>query len=440
MAKSRKDKKGRVLNPGEYQRKDGTYEYRFTHKKKRYSIYSSRLVESDPVPRGKKKTPALRTMVKKILRDKMNDVPYEGSLSTLNDLFNRYIEINKGLLKDNSISVYTASFKVANKYGLGDCLISKITTSQIKELYRKLFVDDHYSENTVKAVHTTLKNCFSLAQSDRLISYNPCDDLSAFLNKLTEIQGDGRREQTSLTLAQERIFLDEVKRSRSYSYLYDTIVVMINTGMRIGELAGLQIQDCDFKNKEIIIRHNLVSYYDHDQKGICHKITTPKTKKGKRTIPMMTLVEKSLLSQIERVKEYEVNPEYDDFNSFIFMTNRGQFIQSEFLNRAFKSIVSAYNKRERGDADKQHRDPIFLPHITTRTLRRTFATRLNDYDVDFKVRQMLLGHSNIQVTINTYTDVHEDQYKNKVSILEKQLKKDRLEYLHTDHQRAFARG
>ena len=54
MSENRKDSKGRVLRNNEYQKKDGRYEYRFTENGIRRSVYSWRLIESDPAPKGKK--------------------------------------------------------------------------------------------------------------------------------------------------------------------------------------------------------------------------------------------------------------------------------------------------------------------------------------------------------------------------------------------------
>ena len=98
-----KDKKGRVLRPGERQRSDGRYEYRFEDASgQTRSIYSWKLVETDKLPKGKRECVALRDQEKLIRRDIEDGVDsYYADRTPLNDYFDRHIETKKELHHKN---------------------------------------------------------------------------------------------------------------------------------------------------------------------------------------------------------------------------------------------------------------------------------------------------------------------------------------------------
>ena len=108
MSEKRRDKKGRILRSGESQRSDGRYMYRYMDVSgKRQTVYSWKLVESDVTPRGKRVEQSLREKEEEI--KKRNNVLYDGSRMTLNELFEQYINLKykiKGI-KAKTIYNYT---------------------------------------------------------------------------------------------------------------------------------------------------------------------------------------------------------------------------------------------------------------------------------------------------------------------------------------------
>ena len=77
----------------------------------------------------------------------------------------------------------------------------------------------------------------------------------------------------------------------------------------------------------------------------------------------------------------------------------------ESVNRAIKRIYTAYNEEETFIAKKEHRDPILLPHFSAHVLRHTFCTRLCENETNLKVIMDIMGHSDIQTTMNIYAEV-----------------------------------
>ena len=74
------------------------------------------------------------------------------------------------------------------------------------------------------------------------------------------------------------------------------------------------------------------------------------------------------------------------------------------LNKGLKRISENYNQKELIDAKKQKREPIILPHFTCHQLRHTFATRLCESTSNLKAIQDIMGHANIETTMDIYAE------------------------------------
>lgn len=118
---------------------------------------------------------------------------------------------------------------------------------------------------------------------------NIADNLLKELKQSHNIEAERR---SALTVAEQNLFLDFLKDEKTpYHHWYPLFEVMLNTGMRVGELTGLRWCDIDFEQNMITVDHTLV-YYNHreeaDKNGGCYFNVHPtKTRAGKRTIPML---------------------------------------------------------------------------------------------------------------------------------------------------------
>lgn len=75
------------------------------------------------------------------------------------------------------------------------------------------------------------------------------------------------------------------------------------------------------------------------------------------------------------------------------------------LNFILRDIVKAYNKEENERAKRERRTPDELPTITAHILRHTACTRMAETDLDMKVVQYVMGHANINVTMEVYNHI-----------------------------------
>ena len=138
-------------------------------------------------------------------------------------------------------------------------------------------------------------------------------------------------------------------------------------------------------------------------------------------IPLTENVKKALIKQKEidlvlgrRAKEQKVDGE----KGLIFITRNGTPINSRNFGKALDGLVKAYNRKEVINAESEHRDPVLLPHINPHMLRHTFCTRCAEAGLDIKVLQMIMGHSDISITMNIYNHVDAARVQNEMKKLE----------------------
>ena len=399
--KKRTDSKGRVLKTGESQRKDGRYQYQYTDiGGKRRCVYS--LALSD-----------LRQQEKKIQRDIEDGIRRADSKKiTLSDLIQIYLEGNlriKATTKANYISHWETHIKNSS---LGNTAIADIRSSDIVRFYNKL--SEKLALNTISLINSMVQPSFEMAVEDDLIRKNPCK------GAMRKIVGRESVKKNALTVEEQRIFIEFVSTHNVYSKYLPLFVTLLGTGMRIGECLGLTWENIDFKNSLIYVEHTL-QYKDlKDVKGHRFFITEPKTESGKRVIPMITDVKQQLLKQKEKFffLHHGKCCIVDGYTNFVFLTPKGTTIQPCDVNLVLNRVVSAYNTGEEKSAKIGKRTPVLLPHMSNHILRHTFCTRFCENESNVKVIQEIMGHSDINVTMNTYNHVTVEKAKEVMEDLE----------------------
>lgn len=407
MAHSRKDNKAkaRVLYKGEYHKKNGMYEYRYTDLNgKQKSVYSWRLNENDPVPEGKKKTPSLRELEREIEHDKMKGVDTAlAKKTTLNDYFWEYIEQRP--LKQSTRTNYKYMYKRYIEGVLGNKKISAIKYSDIQRFYNSLIKEKNLKPNSMEVINTILHPIFTAAVRDDIILKNPTDGV---MGEIKRSHNWSKPNRKALTAEQQRVFVEYLRDSRTYGHWKPILTVFLGTGCRVGELIGLRWKDVDFEENEISINHNLI--YRQQDSGKCeYHITTPKTEAGIRTIPMLDEVRNVLLNEYKYQLQTGFNQTVvDGYSGFVFKNRFDTVFSPSSLNRAIQRIVRDYNAEETEKARVENREPIFLPHFSVHNLRHTFCTRLCENEsngVTLKKIQDIMGHSDLSTTLEVYTDL-----------------------------------
>lgn len=425
MAEKRKDKKGRILRDNEIQRDNGLYIFSYIDiYGTRKQISSWKLVPTDKVPIGKRECISLREREECIAEDKREGIDSASKKRvTLNEVFDNYIESKKEL-KESTRGNYIFMYDRYIREKLGKFKISDIKYSDVKKFYQGLLNGEGtkrttgFQPNSLEIIHTILHPTFTYAQRDNLINRNPTDGV---MGEIKKSRGWETPHRHALTEEQQYAFMNFVYGSEIYRHWGTLFTFLLGTGCRVGETIGLTWDDVDFKRDEININHNLI-YRKSNVTGECEMhITTPKTKKGTRTIPMLKDVRKVLLQLKEEQFSLGVKKDgcvIDNKCGFVFLNRNGYVHNPQTINRAIKRIVLAYNAIEREEAHKEGRDPVYIPDFSVHQLRHTFCTRYCENETNIKLIQEIMGHADITTTMNIYAEATETKKKESMESIE----------------------
>ena len=394
MATKRKDKNRIVLRTGEsYRKNDDRYSYRWTDSTgERHTVYAKTLN-------------ALRQLEREIATD-ISDGLRSSDTMTLNDIFETWKSITRGL----STSTYQYHHYWYNKYvrdSFGKRQIKSIKKSDVKLFYTRL-VDSGVGIAGIGQVNKILSQLFDIAVEDEYLRNNPSKgafkDLKAMYPK---------EKRHALTADQTRLFVDYLSTEESNKRMYPLFIVLLNTGMRLGEATGLTWNDIDFEENEIHVNHTL-SYFFHSterdkRSGAYFEIHTPKTESGTRVIPMLGVVRDALIFEKKTQDKLGVQCKMaiDGVSDFVFLNNNGRPYQPATIRYHLKRIIEQCNQRQ-----LEIGSSLYLPKFSCHTLRHTFATRLCERGVNVKVIQDVMGHANVSITLNIYTDVTAESKRN----------------------------
>ena len=394
MLEKRRDKKGRILKTGETQRKDGRYRYKYIDLfGKEQSVYSWKLVSTDKLPKGKHPCLSLREKEVQIQKDIMDGIDQKGAKMTLCQLYEKQnacrSNVKKGTVKNRNNLM-----KILKNDKLGTRSIDGIKTSDVKEWILRM-KKNGYAYQTISNYKRALSAAFHIAIQDDYVRKNPFDF------KIGDILENDRRVKEPLTEKQEEMLLTFIKNDKVYDKYYDAIVLLLRTGIRISELCGLTVSDIDFRNRLIDVNHQLLR-----NKEDGYYIDVPKTKSGKRKVPMSEeafLVSSHAVSVRKNARPIIIG----QYRDFVFLNQKGYPMTGALYDSVMKKIVKKYNKNH---------EPK-LPPISPHLLRHTFCTRLASRNINPKSLQYIMGHSNINITLNLYAHASIETIKEEIKNL-----------------------
>lgn len=313
---------------------------------------------------------------------------------TLSELLNDWLlTVKKYELKPSSFDRLEATINNNINPYIGYLQLSSITSQDIQEYINQL-TDKGYSYSTIKKAYNAIRASLKMATERDYIRKNPCVGIR--LPK--QIQKNKSNIEFFTNEEVEKIIASATYRYKTGKYMYKHgygIVLLLNTGMRVGELLALKWSNIDLKNRQIYIcetRGQVIDRSTDEVKYITADRST-KTQSSCRYVPINQKAQEAL--------NYFKNLGY---NSPYVMANSD------------KSVVS-YRNLHRALANILENNQI--NHGSIHTLRHTFATRLFRSGVDIKVISELLGHSDVSITYDIYTHVIQEQKKKAVDILDK---------------------
>ena len=392
MTNLRKDSKGRALKNGESQRKDGRYLYKYTDSLgKIRSIYSWKLVSSDRLPKGKRNCRSLREQEHEIQQLLLTENKIGKIKLTLCQLYEKQ-NLYRSNVKKSTKKQRKQLMMILENDPIGHAYIDTIKLSDAKEWAIRM-KEKGYSYQTINNHKRTLKATFYIAIEEEYVRTNPFDFL------LSSIMSDDTKKKQALTETQINDFLVFVKEDTTYCKYYDEIIILLNTGIRISELCGLTEYMINLEERIIHIQHQLLR-----DSVLGYYIESPKSKSSIRDIPMSESVYTAFLHVMKRTRK-ENSIVIDNHTNFLFLNQKG----FPMTNNLYATIFSNMSKK----FNKVHPEYYFLK-ITPHILRHTFCTRLANKNMNPKNLQYIMGHSNINITLNLYAHASLENIKEEI--------------------------
>lgn len=359
-----KDLKGKELGVGISQRSDGYYSGRFTDKfGKRKQKYFKKLSECK------------KWIADASYMDKHSDL-YNPTDMIVDAWFDYWIGIKKQTVRRNTVRNYTERYNRNIKPVIGKMLLRDVRQIQCQEVMLQM-ARDGYRTTTIYQAKIALYNMLDLAVENGILEKNPCNKTVKYnIGKETD-------KKKALRIAEQKKFL-EYAEGTSYCIQFKFI---LQTGLRTGELVALKWSDIDFENKILKVTRTMEYRYSYQE----WVSGPPKSQSGYREIPLTDEAIRLLKMQKEKNKKIKlINIE---FAEYIFLHRGGEPVKNSTYDTAlFKICDKADIKR-------------FSMHV----LRHTFATRCIEAGMKPKTLQMILGHSNIGITMNLYVDITDEE-------------------------------
>jgi integrase len=376
----RRDSKHRVLRAGESMRADGKYQFKYHIAGKPHFVYSWKLEPTDKLPAGKKPCLSLREIEKQIGYDLESQLNPMKRNITVNELVERYLSTKTGA-KHSTVANYNFVKNILKKEEFSETKIVNIKTSDAKLFLIKM-QSDGKGYSTVKSVRGVLRPAFQMAVDDDILNKNP------FEFQLAGVVVNDSHTRTAITREQMRQFLKFVHDDNCYCKYYEVVYILFHTGMRISEFCGLTLKDIDLKNRIVNIDHQLQRTSDMQ-----YVIESTKTNAGTRKLPITEEVARCFQAIIEDREPQQREKMIDGYAGFLFYDKDNNPLVAMHWEHRFNHMVQRYNDIYR----------IQIPNITPHVCRHTYCSNMAKSGMNPKTLQYLMGHSDIGVTLNTYT-------------------------------------
>lgn len=333
-----------------------------------------------------------------------NNIIVDKSKVTLYEIAKSIIEDrhNKNITGDNSYIANKAKLKRLEKHKFMHKSAQEVNDS---DLHAYLNYMTSYSDSVIGKDYGLLNATFIKAVRKNILSLNPLDDKDEFKKPKSKIKTE---KVHAFTLSEQKKFIHAIKNDDNfYKYAW---LLMLNLGLRPGEVYALDKKNIDFVNKKVHIRNSLTK--DVDGNTILGDGT--KTYAGDRFIDMDRDTEAIIKDAIDLFVD-------NKYNLLFWNESENTFVSISASNSSFKRYCERY-KIGKGFDQTQY------------VLRHSYATRKIEAGMPVEVLKGLLGHKDIDVTLNTYFDAFAE-YKNKYNkISEDYIKRQKLNYLDLAHE------
>lgn len=247
---------------------------------------------------------------------------------------------------------------------IGSIKLQKLKQSDVDSLLKEM--DQTLKESSIRSIFSVLKNCLGKAIALNLLVENPCTGL--------ELPKTRRKTVQALSIKDQDKLVKEINTNQKFF----SIMLALQTGLRIGEICGLKWEDIDFENNTLGVNRTVLRIQTEDKAGRKTEIVevTPKSDNSQRKIPITKSLKKNLL-ELQKVS-----------SSDYVISNKHKSLEPRTIAYRFQII----------------RKKIGLEKFSFHSLRHTFATRCLEAGGNIATISSLLGHSSTKMTLDCYTN------------------------------------
>ncbi|MFA3799069.1 site-specific integrase [Leptotrichia hongkongensis] len=304
-----------------------------------------------------------------------------------------WMEKERFFIKESTYATYTNIIENHLKPVLGKKKINNITNEDLQNFIilklstSKKNLEKGLALKTVKDMTVLIKNTLKTATQNKLIPFQnfQCKFPSSF----------SKSHLKTFSVEEQKILFKYLINNQNSKNL--GILLCLQTGLRLGEICGLQWQDINLEKSTLTICRTLQKIYIKEKNKSYSKtiISTPKTKTSNRIIPLN-------IDFINLIKPFQQNK-----NNY-FITNSTNYLKPHCYRYYYQKLLHFLN----------------LPKLKFHSLRHTFATQAVELGIDCKTISEILGHANMNTTLNLY--VHpKTEYKRKcLDLIYKKLKNE----------------